>query len=141
MLAKSDLNKLQTLQDGCIKHLINRSPSMADYCKLELLTVDQIILLEKHKFAYKTLSKNLPVPLCRVAFTDQNGLSLIKTHSYDTRHKKLPNVVKSTNDKYRKSIIYSAFTHYHELPKNIRDAKNINEFVFLCKKFISTLTS
>ena len=78
---------------------------MVDYCKVELLTVEQIILLEKHKFAYKTLSKSLPIPLCQVAFTDQNGLSLKKTHSYDTRHKKLPNVVKSTNDKYRKSII------------------------------------
>ena len=87
MLAKSDLRKLQSLQDGCVKQLINRSPTKDDYRKLEFLTVEQIILLEKHKFAYKTLSKNLPTPLCRVAFTDQNGLSLKKTHSYNTRHK------------------------------------------------------
>ena len=141
MLAKSDLKKLQLLQDGCVKQLINRSPTTVDYRKLELLTVEQIILLEKHKFAYKTLSKQLPTPLCRVAFTDQNGLSLKKPHSYNTRHKQLPRVVKSTNDKYRKSIIHSAFTHFHELPKSIRDAKNITEFVNLCKKYIFAPTS
>ena len=51
----------------------------------KFLTLDDMIKLENFKFGWKTVNKELPAELHRCATTNQMGLSLNKTHKYDTQ--------------------------------------------------------
>ena len=116
--------------------LKNTCPSAKCYTDMKLLTVSQMIQLEKLRFVYKCVNKTIPKPISRVAFTDQNGMSLEKTHDYPTRNKQIPNNAKVCNNKYRKCIIYSAFPEYSTLPTDIKNSKHLVEFVKRSKAYL-----
>ena len=139
MISNTIVNKLQSLQDSCVYFLKNTHPSAESNTDMKLLTVSQMIQLEKLRFVYKCVNKTIPKPISGVAFTDQNGMSLEKTHDYPTRNKHIPNNAKVCNNKYRKCIIYSAFSEYNTLPTDIKNSKHLVEFVKRTKDYLMTV--
>ena len=138
MINNTTVKKLQSLQNSCVYFLKNTHPSAKSYTDMKLLTVSQMIQLEKLRFMYKCVNKTIPKPISMVAFTDQNGMSLEKTHDYPTRNKHIPNNAKVCNNKYRKCIIYSAFSEYNTLPTDIKNSKHLLEFVKRSKDYLMT---
>ena len=65
-------------------------------------------------------------------------MSLEKTHDYPTRNKHIPNNAKACNIKYRKCIIYSAFSEYNTLSTDIKNSKHLIEFVRRSKEHLMT---
>ena len=118
MIKQVELNKLESIQRRALLIIGIDTPQK---CKNHrFLSVSQLILVEKVKFAYKCLNSLVPLPITLNAFSDQNGHSLSKTHKYNTRNKMLPNTAPAKTDKYRNSILYSSFIEFNKLPKKLQ---------------------
>ena len=69
MVNNTTIKKLQSLQNSCVYYLTNTYPSAKSYMDMKLLTVSQMIQLEKFRFVYKCINKTIPNPISMVAFT------------------------------------------------------------------------
>ena len=85
LVSKGTLQKLQKIQDKCISLIDNRKSSK----DLNILTIENLILLENLKFGFKLNKNLLPSKIVDCTVNDQHGKSLKKTHKYNTRHKEI----------------------------------------------------
>ena len=90
------LDKIRKLQNSNAL-LINKTKSLR---KLQLLTIDQLILLELCKLGRRFLDNSLPQPISESMTTSPTNESLIKTHPYETRNKQIPNTPKIKSAQY-----------------------------------------
>ena len=106
------------------------------YESLRILTIPQIIALENAKFGFKYTHAELPVRIKELIGCDQYNQSLEKKHSYETRHKILPNKPKSTYSHYSKSFLCSWLDDYTPLPIEIKQSNNLAQFSSRYKKHL-----
>ena len=79
MYSKRMLNKFQKLQNRC-KKIMKLSQGV-------LISIEDLIKIEMCKLGYKTVHKLLPENLNTCLYTNAQGLSLSRKHSYNTRNK------------------------------------------------------
>ena len=93
MASNAQLNKLQKIQDDCIR-LVLSTKNINDslYKKLGVLQINKVIQLESSKMMYKSLRGELPQVLTEALRTDSNHQSLNKKHNYSTRNKHVPKI-------------------------------------------------
>ena len=133
MLTTTKISKLQQIQENCVKLLDSRK----SLSELKILRIGDLITLEKLKFCYKYLMDALPKNVSSCIGTDLHGNSLAKSHSYNTRNKRVPNKPKVNCTIYSKSIFCMYSSIYITLPASIKCSKNIMHFVKQCKKWLS----
>ena len=136
MLKDSDLNMLGKLQNNCMKCISKLQDIDELYKSVHVLPVKKIIMLEQAKLGYKLCNNMLPHKLNRTMITDQNNASIKKTHGYDTRHKKIPNLPYVNSTKYRKSFLCKAISSYSSLPSVLTQSNNLLRFISECKKYL-----
>ena len=126
LLSQASLNKLQRIQDACLKIIDNKhSTSTEDrYKNLRILTVSETIELELSKLWHKHQLKLLPVKLSETMLLDQNEQSLQKVHNYDTRNKNLSNRPLAKNRAYQRSFLVEGLKTYSKLPSEIIQIQN-----------------
>ena len=136
LLSQASLNKLQRIQDACLKIIDNKcSTSTEDrYKNLRILTVSQTIELELSKLWHKHQLKLLPVKLSETMLLDQNEQSLQKVHNYDTRNKNLSNRPLAKNRAYQRSFLVEGLKTYSKLPSEIIQIQNYTRFSWQVKK-------
>ena len=132
MLSKTPLSKLQSIQDLCIK-LIDSRKTKGDLC---ILSIENLLELEKLKFCYKYLHDALPHNVSICVGTDPYSNSLVKKHKYNTRNQNVPVKPKANLNAYRKSIFCTFSTQYVTLPVKIKCSKTISHFVNQCKQWL-----
>ena len=89
MYSKQKLNKLQKLQNQCLKLISNRKHiDTHTFKNYKILPVKKLIKLELCKTGYKLLKNDLPVKIIKSLTTDINNKSLVRTHRYNTRREK-----------------------------------------------------
>ena len=105
MISSSNLNKLQKLQNKCVT-LINGSTATGTNLKsLRIMKINDLLRLENYRFGYKFLQRQLPIKIVDLIKCDQIGNSLIKDHTYNTRHKILLNKPQAKNKFYKSCLI------------------------------------
>ena len=136
LLSQASLNKLQRIQDACLKIIDNkRSTSTEDrYKNLRILTISQTIELELSKLWHKHQLKLLPMKLLETMLLDQNEQSLQKVHNYDTRNKNLSNRPLAKNRAYQRSFLVEGLKTYSKLPSEIIQIQNYTRFSWQAKK-------
>ena len=136
MLTEGQLNKLQRLQDNCVSMLNNSTTP--DYTGLKIPKVRELIKLENYKFAHKLIHQELPAKVIKAAMSDHKGNSLMKSHPYGTRQKKLINTPSNANTNYLNSILCKGVSDFKTLSAETRDIPSYKSFVSKCKKQLLT---
>ena len=60
MLNRSQIKKLQKIQNKCIACIINRCPKRNDYQSLKILKIDDVVKLQNLKLGFKLQHSQLP---------------------------------------------------------------------------------
>ena len=89
---KQLIDKVQKIQDKCIKYVTNRPANMQEYKDLKILKIRELILLANYNFGYKLQKGLLPSITKSICLADSKRKSLIKTHKYSTRNRNVPNL-------------------------------------------------
>ena len=135
--ANSLLARLNQLLMKCAK-LISKQKNCQT---LGILLVPDLIKLENLKFGYKLIHNELPLEIENCTKHDHQGISLIKSHSYNTRNKNLPNIPSSKNTKYLSSVFCKGSLAFMRLPIKIKNIKHYATFVKESKKLLLTKIS
>ena len=136
MLTEGQLSKLQRLQDNCVSMLNNSTTP--DYTGLKILKVRELIKLENYKFTHKLIHQELPDKVIKAAMSDHKGNSLMKSHPYSTRKKKLISTPSNANTNYLNSILCKGVSNFKTLSAETRDTPSYKSFVSKCKKQLLT---
>ena len=88
MLNQTQIKKLQSTQNKCVKILNKIKVTNKDYATLKFLKVKDLIKLEQLKFAYKFNKDLLPKKIKECIYTDHKGNLMTKRHDYNTTKKK-----------------------------------------------------
>ena len=134
-MAKEDmLSKIRVEQNKCVKLLNRTSPLNDIYKNYQILKLDEVIDLELKKFGYKVYRNLLPSNLLHEFKTDSKGYSLVKNHSYNTRSKKDLNLPRFSRRIYHNSFLVQRLKKFTNLPLELKDSLNINQFTHRVKK-------
>lgn len=125
MVNATKLESLQRLQNKCMRKIdINENHVTDTYKKHKILRIKDAILLENCKLGYRLEHQMLPGKLMYLFNTGQKGISLEKTHAYNTRNKKLPNITKTHCKMYSNSYLCSSIRDYQNLNVELTQAKS-----------------
>ena len=133
---KSQLNKVSSLLNDCVKIVAASTSVVNSYKLLKILPLRDLILLENYKFGYKVVNHLLPKKKQEIVTTDKNNMNLIKVHSYNTRNKCIPNIPVSSKSSYSKSFLVQRISAIGTVPHAYRDLK-YKCFTKKCKQLIS----
>ena len=136
MINSTAVNKLQKLQNNCMKLVFNKMPTWTELNKKGILSIKQLIKLELLKTGYKLHHKLLPTPIINCFVNDHSGKSLIKKHKYGTRNKAIPNNPKPRTKLYQSSFLCKSISEYSSLLVATTSYKNFNQFVSKCKTLL-----
>ena len=78
MLRKDEMDKLQKLQNSCVRLITNRKDTSQSFQLLQLLSVAEIIKLQNLKLGYQVQHSQLPEMVMQACQTDVNSVSLEK---------------------------------------------------------------
>ena len=133
---KQLIDKVQKIQDKCIKYITNRPANTQEYKDLKILKIRELILLANYNFGYK-LQKGLLPPITKsICLADSKRKSLIKTHKYSTRNRNVPNLPLKASSKYLNSFLCKGPSSILGLPTEIKSKQNLQTFRSACKKIL-----
>ena len=136
MLSTKQIQKLQKVQNTCLK-IIEPSMNISElFKKLKILRISQLVRLELNKLAYKRTHNLLPFKLAQCMNCDASGKSLEKQHRYLTRNKHLLNLPQITTKKYQKSFLMKSIGLDSALPKEIMDCQTLHKFAQSVKHYL-----
>ena len=136
MLSTKQIQKLQKVQNTCLKTIEPGINITESFKKLKILRISQLVKLELNKLAYKHTHNLLPFKLAQCMNCDASGKSLEKQHHYLTRNKHLLNLPQVTMKKYQKSFLMKSISLYSALPKEIMDCQNLHKFAQSVKHYL-----
>ena len=136
MLSKCHLNKLQKLQNNCIKEILKRKININDYRLLKMLRISELIKLENIKLAYRTKHSQLPEKVQTACRTDSRNSTLVKAHRYNTRQKLELNLPRASTTMYKNSFLFQSTVDYQKLPLEIKKISQYASFVRKGKEFL-----
>ena len=110
----------------------NRYPTQQLYKDERLLPLESLMYMELCRFGHRITTKELPKPLLDL-LDSQGGR---KTHQYETRNKKTPNIQKHSGIHFNKSFMCKGLTTYNQLSKDIKEMKNIKTLTHRIKKLL-----
>ena len=70
----------------------------------------------------------VPAELYRVVTEDSKGKTLMKTHTYSTRNKGMPNIPKVGNSKYKTGFLNKGIKEFCALPQEMKNIENWPKF-------------
>ena len=136
MLSVDQINQLSVLQRKCIRLIDYSVPTCEVFKRLQILTVSELVNLEQGKLGYKLCRGLLPSVLTRLMLHDSNNCTIVKSHSYKTRQKNIPNRPNAKLSLYRRSFLYQAISSYSELNNNLRNSTTLSSFTRQFKRLL-----
>ena len=135
MISNKKLRKFTVMQNSCL-HLISNKhncyPTDLIYKEEKLFTISELIQLELCKFGHQVTCKYLPKPI--LDLLDSRGGK--KTHRYNTRYKKTPNIQQHSGTNFNKSFMCQGLEQCNQVPSIIRETKITKLLMKKLKKFL-----
>ena len=128
MISKAQIKQLQTEQNKCAKLIKPYSLTNEIFKEYGLAKIEQIIQIENCKLGYNIDKKLVPTALYKVITEDSKGKTLIKTHTYGTRNKAMPNIPRVGTNKYKTSFLNKGIKEFCGLPQELKNIENWPKF-------------
>ena len=125
MLSVKQIQKLQKVQNTCLKTMDPSINVTESFKKFKILRISQLVQLESNKLAYKHTHNLLPTKLAQCMNCDASGKSLEKQHCYLTRNKHLLNLPQVIMKIYQISFLMKSISLYSALPKEITSCQTL----------------
>ena len=129
MMTKEKLQRLQLIQDKCINLITKIGTLEHKYKKLKINKLTEQIKQQEIKVGYRLVNKLLPNKISQQILSDSNKKSLVKTHSYNTRTKIIPNLPKVNKTMYLNSYLYQCIKQFMLLPLKLRNKPTLSSFL------------
>ena len=136
MIQKSDLSKLQKLQNRCVQTIHPNMQIEKIYKNLRILTITKMVKLENCKLWYKFYKQILPTKLQNIMSVGSSSETLVKSHNYNTHRKGELNSQRATSIGYRKSFLIKGLYDFSSLPQIIKCSSALKHFVKQCKNYL-----
>ena len=134
MIDSGTKRKLQRSMDICFNLITHLPPTPSNYKKESMLNLEELLLLENTKLAFKLQNHLLPVRLHNMLNSDSRMKSLEKRHHYDTRNKNIPKLPSARTRHYHTSFLFQSLKDYEMVPLEIRNIKTLPTFKTNMKK-------
>ena len=131
-LSSQQINKLKKIRKSCLEYIDPNS----GFKENKILRVDSLIEFENSKFGYKLIHGLLPKKIETACMFDHNKSNLNKSHRYQTRHKKIPNVPIRMNKQYRASFLNKGSQSLLTIKAEIKDKPNLKSFSYALKEHL-----
>ena len=95
--------------DICFNLITHLSPTPSNYKTESMLNLEELLLLENTKLAFKMQHHLLPVRLHNMLNSDSRMKSLEKSHHYETRNKNIPKLPSAKTRHYHTIILFGLF--------------------------------
>ena len=106
MINQNQFRCIQILQNKAVKLIYSGMHLDRIYLRYKIPNLKQLMTMEQHKFAYRLVNDLLPKNLSILARTNSKGLTLRKTHAYNTRSKAEPNLPLTKSLLYHNSFLH-----------------------------------
>ena len=136
MINKSQIKRLQKLQNTSVRQIDSRKHTEEIYHIYQIPKIEQLVLLENAKVWHKQQTNQLPLRLQKLVTEDHSQSTLLRIHKYPTRNKRVPKLPYAKNNSYQKSLLVKGLADYQKLPFEIRELKNYKQFVTKVKDMI-----
>ena len=136
MINKSQIKKLQKLQNISVRQIDSRKHTEEIYRLHKIPKIEQIITIENTKLWHKQQTKQLPPTLQRIMTEDHTRSTLLRLHRYPTRNKCVPKLPGIKNSSYQKSLFVKGLADYQKLPLETRQLKDCKQFIKKTKEVI-----
>ena len=133
---ESQLNKLQKIQNKCLKYLLPKETPDNASKKLNILNIRDMLKLVNLKFGYKLANKQLPPRIITIYQEDSKKNTLLPKHQYNTRNRNTPNLPKDANKLYRESFLCQGRCSILSIDKSIQNSKTLSVFTKKCKSIL-----
>ena len=138
MMTKDKVNRLQKVQDKCISLINNTEKLELTYKRLRINNISDQIKLQEVKVGYRLVNKLLPNKISQQILSDSNKKSLVKTHTYNTRGKMIPNLPKVIKTSNINSYLYQCTKQFMLLPLKLRNMPSLSSFLTNYKRDYGT---
>ena len=136
MLSRTKINCLQRIQNKAVQLIAPHKTLQEIYRDHRILNIDQSICLENIKIWYKHQKNLLPVKLHENMCTDHRRESIRKQHTYNTRHKEIPNLPNTNNRHYKNSFLSHGLRDYQLASDTIKESKNMSQCIKTSKQLL-----
>ena len=133
ILKKEQLQKLQKLQNKCIRQISKNNSVVESYRLLKIMKIPEVIKLQNLKLGFRVQHSQLLENVTLACTSDVSKNSLTKKHRYPTRCKKEPNHPKPQSKWYMTGFLTKCIVEFQNLPGEIRGIKDYNAFIQSCK--------
>ena len=114
--------------DKCFQLITSQSPTTLNYKKEKMLRLNDLMVLENAKLAYKLEHNLLPQKLHDMLLSDSKNQSLEKTHRYNTRSRNLPYRPTALTRHYHTSYLFQNIKDYGNIGLDLRNIKTLSKF-------------
>ena len=130
------LNKLQKIQNKCLKYLLPKETPHNASKMLNILNIKDMLKPVYLKFGYKLANKQLPPRIITICQEDSKKNTLLPKHQYNTRNRNTPNLPKDAYKLYRDSFLCQGPCSILSLDKTIQNSKTLLIFTKKCKSML-----
>ena len=138
MTTQNNLLRVQSVQNKCVEIISRNKSTELNYKKLKILKIKELIKLQEIKVGYRLINKMLPNKISQQLQSDSKRKSLTKTHTYNTRGKKIPNLPKVSKSNYINSYLYQSIKQFMLLPLTLQSMPTLSLFITNYKRNYGT---
>ena len=140
MTTQNNLLRVQSVQNKCVELISKNKNTELNYEKLKILKIKDLIRMQEIKVGYRLINKMLPNKISQQLQSDPKRKSLTKTHTYNTRGKKIPNLPKVSKSKYINSYLYQSIKQFMLLPITLQNMPTLSLFITNYKRKLWDVT-
>ena len=138
MTTQNNLLRVQSVQNKCVEIISRNKNTELNYEKLKILKIKDLIRMQEIKVGYRLINKMLPNKISQQLQSDPKRKSLTKTHTYNTRGKKIPNLPKVSKSNYINSYLYQSIKQFMLLPLTLQNMPTLSLFITNYKRNYGT---
>ena len=129
MTRQNNLLRVQSVQNKCVEIISGNKNIELNFKSQKILNIKELIKMQEIKVGYRLINKMLPNKISQQMQSDSKRKSLIKTHTYNTRGKKIPNLPKVTKSNYINSYLYQSIKQFMLLPLTLQNMPTLSIFI------------
>ena len=129
MTRQNNLLRLQSVQNKCVEIISGNKNIELNFKGQKIMNIKELIKLQEIKVGYRLINKMLPNKISQQMQSDSKRKSLIKTHTYNTRRKRIPNLPKATKMNYINSYLYQSIKQFMLLPLTLQKMPTLSLFI------------
>ena len=134
--SSAQVNRIQRILNRCEKFLTYKQTKQEELTPLDTLTLTSMITLANYKFVYRLLHNLLPRKTSDICTHDRQNKSLLPSHQYDTRHRRVPNLPRTRHTNYLNSFLCKGPRSIASLNVETINKPNLHAFTKACKKLL-----